>query len=420
MLLKLKNSLRQLLAYLIYLPNITPFKVLFSSEIFPWAFVYSLRRGLTLPMGYILFLVYMVISAVYILSSGQPILVPARALFALLNVTFIFFCIIKVEDKEFEFLKKAFTWVFYANIVLCLVQYFGLFPSALTPIMRLVIDRFTDEAHGQGRGVAGLFAEPSYASLSIHYYFAYYMMRHRIDQKSLLGYGAILAMVLFDLFIIRSVTGLVMIFVYFISLQEWRYIWRGAVVMIVGSLLVIYFAKQADEVPRSIDFMYSFIYDREYQDPMPFLLNESGFRVISVWAAYVYGWAHPLGSGIGGWGPASLIAMDDIGVPATEIGFFASYSGGQFDGVRPTSFVADIFLEMGVIGFVMFIIAFWSYMTSKTLFRDQFARPIVVLFFFNLFVMGTIGDPLPFIFLAMAYRTMLPPKSAPVPALNKA
>ena len=408
--------LLKILRPLIYLPNVTPLKELFSSEIFPWAFVYSLRRRLTLPLGYLVFLVYMLISAAFILSQGVRLLVPARALFALLNATLIFFVIIKVDDQEFGSLKKVFTWVFGINVAVSLVQYFGMFPSFLTPIMRLFIDRFTDAPHGSGRGVAALFAEPSYASLSIHYYFAYLMFQYKVNQRSLLGYGAIIAMIIFDLFIIRSITGLVMIFVYFISLQRWKYIWRGAILFLALSLLVIYLANQATEKPRAIEFMYDFIYNQEYQDPMPFLLNESGFRVISVWAAYAYGLVNPLGSGIGGWGTASLEAMDQIGVPATEIGFFASYSGGEFDGVRPTSFVADLFLEMGWVGFVLFIFAFAKYMFSKSLFNDVSSRPVLIMFFFNLFVMGTIGDPLPFIFLALAFREHFPPIKNPITA----
>jgi hypothetical protein len=168
----------------------------------------------------------MLVSAAFILNQGVRLLVPARALFALLNATLVFFVIIKVDDQEFGSLKKVFTWVFGINVVVSLVQYFGMFPSFLTPIMRLFIDRFTDEPHGSGRGVAALFAEPSYASLSIHYYFAYFMFQYKVNQRSLLGYGAILAMIVFDLFIIRSITGLVMIFVYFISLQRWKYIWH--------------------------------------------------------------------------------------------------------------------------------------------------------------------------------------------------
>ena len=390
---------------LIYLPNVTLFRQLFSSEIFPWAFLFSIRKNMRLPIGYLIFLGYMLLSAIFILSKGAAILVPARALFALLNATLIFFIIIRIDDKELEVLKKVFVWVFGINIGLSIIQYFGMFPSILTPFVRLFIDRFTDQPYGAGRGVAALFAEPSYASLAIHYFFAYAMFMYRIHLRSMLGYVAILAMILFDLFIIRSITGLVMIFVYFISLQRWKQLWRGAILFICSGLVVLYFANQAKEKPRAVEFMYDLIYNQEYQDPMPFLLNESGFRVISVAAAYNYGFFHPLGSGIGGWSSASLEAMDDIGVPASEISFFSTFAGGEFEGVRPTSFISDIFLELGWVGFVLFILAFATYIFNKKLYNDQTARPIVVMFLFNLFVMGTIGDPLPFIFLALVYRT---------------
>jgi hypothetical protein len=401
---KLYQRWLQFLRPLVFLPNITPVKELFSSEIFPWAFVYSIRKRSLLPVGYILFLVYLLLSAVYILNQGFRMLVPARALFAIINATLIFFIILKADDEEYSALRKAFIWVFAINVAISLVQYFGFFPSFLTPFMRLFIDRFTDEPHGAGRGVAALFAEPSYASLAIHYYFAYFMFLYKVNLRSVLGYSSLIAIILFDLFIMRSITGLIMVVVYFLSMQNLKFILRSLLFFVVVSLLVIYVAKQSAERPRSIEFLYDLIFNQEYQDPMPFLLNESGFRIISVWAAYVYGWTHPLGSGIGGWGPASLEAMDNIGVPATEIGFFASYSGGEFEGVRPTSFIADLFLETGWVGFIFFMFAYARFMFNKSFFNDIYARPVLIMFFFNLFVMGTIGDPLPFIFLAMAYR----------------
>ena len=393
---------------LVFLPNVTPFKQLFSSEIFPWAFVYSLRKNMSLPLGYILFLAYMVLSAIYIYSTGVGFMVPVRAFFALLNATLIFFVIIGSEDLEYEKIKKVFLWVFAINVIISIVQYLAVFPGFLTPFMRLFIDRFTDQPHGAGRGVAALFAEPSYASFAIHYFFAFAMFHYKVEAKSVLGYMALLGLIIFDVFIIRSITGLVMVAVYFLSLQRWKYLWRGAILFVVLGLVVIYLSKKFGETPRALEFMYDLIYNQEYKDPMPFLLNESGFRIISVWASYTYGFTHPLGSGIGGWVIASLQSMDDIGVPATEIGFFAEFSGGEFDGVRPTSFVADLFLEMGWVGFVVFILAFYRFMFSKNLFSHVQSRPIAVLFLFNLFVVGTIGDPLPFVFLAMVYRGMMP------------
>ena len=208
------TRLRRILGALIFLPNIMPLKALFSAEIFPWAFLYALRKDLRLTLGYALFLGYIVVSAVMMLGAFSSVLVPARALFALINASMIFFLLIHVNDEEYGWLVKIFHGVFLANLGLCVVQYLGLFPPFLEPIFRLFIDRFTHEIYGGGRGVAGLFAEPSYASMAIHYYFAFFMLSKKINPRSLLGIAAIVGIVLFDLFIIRSVTGVVMILIY--------------------------------------------------------------------------------------------------------------------------------------------------------------------------------------------------------------
>jgi hypothetical protein len=403
------KQLRAVLSYLIYLPNVMPLKVLFSSEIFPWAFLYSLRKDLTITLAYGLFVAYLLVSAGLMLGNFDSLLVPARALFALLNASLIFFVILKAGDEEFKFLGKAFEWVFFANVIISLIQYFGLFPPFLAPFMRIFIDRFTVEAHGFGRGVAGLFAEPSYTSMSIHYYFAYFMLYRRIQHTSLLGYLSILGIVVFDLFIIRSVTGLIMILVYIAALQKAQNLLKGLVILVLAGLLVGSLARRVTELPRSIEFAYRFVEEQHYKDPIPVLLDESGFRFVSVWAAYRYGFTHPFGSGIGGWGNASIQAMDDIGIPASMIGFFASAVGAEYDGVRPTSFASGLMLETGIVGLVLFIIAFWPYIRNKKMFADSHTRPITILFLFNVFALGSIGDPLPFIFFALAYRSLHPP-----------
>jgi hypothetical protein len=405
------NGFYRILAYLIYLPNVMPLKMLFSSEIFPWAFIYSLRRNLSVTLAYAIFVVYLVASAALMLGNFTSILVPARALFALLNASLIFFLLIKVDDKEFRFLTKAFEWVFFTNIVLGVVQFFGMFPEFLGPVMQIFIDRFTVEPHGFGRGVAGLFAEPSYMSMSIHYYFAFFMLKRRIVHTSMAGYVAISAIILFDIFIIRSITGIVMILVYLAALQKLKNLIRATGVLVIVSVAVLFIARQVTELPRSIEFTIDFVQDQHYKDPVPILLDQSGFRFVSVWAAYRYGFTHPFGSGIGGWGNASIEAMDDIGIPASMIGFFASAANAEYDGVRPTSFAAGLMLETGIVGLVLFMIAFWPFIRRKGLFSDPLTRPVVILFLFNIFALGSIGDPLPFIFFALAYRTLFPPET---------
>jgi hypothetical protein len=270
----------------------------------------------------------------------------------------------------------------------------------------LFIDRFTHEIYGGGRGVAGLFAEPSYASMSMHYYFAFFMLSRRINPRSQLGILAIVGMIVFDLFIIRSVTGLVMILIYFASLQKARDLLKAGLVIVLLLGGIISQFGNSPNAPRSVETAHDFIKYKNYQDPMPWILEQSGFRFVSVWAAYKYGFTHPFGSGIGKWGPASIQAMDDIGIKASAMSFFASAMGSEYQGVRPTSFAAGLMLETGIVGLVLFVLAFWPFIREKLLWQQEHTRSVIIFFLFNVFALGSIGDPLPFVFLALAYRSL--------------
>ena len=46
------TRIRRVLGFLIYLPNIMPFSALFSAEIFPWAFLYALRKDTRFTLNY--------------------------------------------------------------------------------------------------------------------------------------------------------------------------------------------------------------------------------------------------------------------------------------------------------------------------------------------------------------------------------
>ena len=404
------TRLKRILGALIFLPNIMPLKALFSSEIFPWAFLYALRKDLRLTLGYGLFLGYIVVSALLMLGSFPSVLIPARALFALINASMIFFLLIHVQKEEYKVLVNIFHGVFLVNVVLCAMQYLGIVPSFLEPIFRLFIDRFINEFNGGGRGVAGLFAEPSYASMAMHYYFAFFMLSRKVNPRSMIGICAIVAMVLFDMFIIRSVTGVVMILIYLASLQRAQNLLKAGLVIVLLLGTVIYQFGRSPNAPRSVETAYDFFKYGAYQDPTPWLLEQSGFRFVSVWAAYKYGFTHPFGSGVGGWGQASIQAMDDIGIKASAMSFFATAMGSEYQGVRPTSFAAGLMLETGIVGLFLFFLAFYPFLTRRELYADVHTRSISIFFLFNTFALGSIGDPIPFIFLALAYRSVIVPE----------
>ena len=48
--------------------------------------------------------------------------------------------------------------------------------------------------------------------------------------------------------------------------------------------------------------------------------------------------------------------------------------------------------------------AFGPFLIDRRLYQDIHTRSVAVFFLFNIFALGSIGDPIPYIFFAFAYR----------------
>jgi hypothetical protein len=275
--------------------------------------------------------------------------------------------------------------------------------------MRFFIERFEATPMGYGRGVSGLFAEPSYFALGVHHYFAYAMLLFRVEQKKTIGLLLTASMALFDILVIRSATGFTIMLVYFLSHQNWRTAWKAMVFLMITGAVVLYFAGQVAELPRSLDILYNILYRQGWDEILDYITYEGGIRLVSLMSCYPFGISHPFGWGIGSWPQASITAMLEVGLSEIEVAFFENYS--PYDGFRPTAYSADLFLEAGVIGWLLFVLALYPYVIKKVMWNNPNTRAIVVIFLFNMLILGTIGDPLPFVFLALAYRTLHPPES---------
>jgi hypothetical protein len=403
---KAVTFLQRWMAPLIFLPNIMPLKFLFNTEIFPWAFLYGFRRNLVVNKRFLVWVTYLLLGLILWAPPIKSYLIPLRAMMALLNACLLYWWTFRCDDRELQRIDTAFRWVFGLTLGIGLLQNFYLFPPFLTAPIKLFIDRFEPVPLGAGRGVTSLFAEPSYASIDMHYFFAYYLMINRISPQSRLGMTLIACLILFDILVIRSITGTIMVSIYLMSFLRKKTLFQG---LVIGLLLVIsafYIASEMNNVPRSVQVAIDFVENQEYKDPLPVLLEQSGFRFISIWSAYRYGVLNPLGSGVGGWPDASVEAMDALGVQASALSFFFELSGGDYYGVRPTSFVAGLMLESGIIGVILFLWAFGKYFTDPRIYRDSHGRSIAVLFWFNLLMLGTIGDPIPFIIFGLCHKRL--------------
>lgn len=398
------EQIKRWLNYLIFLPNINPVSKLLNAEIFPWAFLFSVVNKKIWIVEFKHWLLLLLMSGIFSMVFMEvSSFVLVRSLFPYLNAMLIFYAILAQGKEQLEKINTAFLWVLFVNLLVAALQHFSLFPTALTPAVRWVLPRFVDEPYFNvgNRGVPGLFAEPSYFSIAITYFLAYLLFIMKIPPNSLGGRLMLIFVTILQLFVAKSATGLVMFLVFVFALQSSKQIGRMAVVLIGLLVLIVYLALNLSNPPRALEIIRILIVEQKYKDLWIFMFHESGFRSVSVVAGWWYGLLHPLGCGVGNWGPASIDALESVGVPAYDVKEYFAYVGTQFEGVRPTSFCAGLMLETGLLGLFLFFRSLWSYVNNAALYVDPVSRAIVVLFFFNVFALGNIGDATPFLFLAL-------------------
>lgn len=90
-----------------------------------------------------------------------------------------------------------------------------------------------------------------------------------------------------------------MVSIYLMSFLRRKTLFQGIGIGIVLVTATFYIAREMNTLPRSVEVAYDFVVNQEYKDPLPILLEQSGFRFISIWSAYRYGILNPLGSGVG-------------------------------------------------------------------------------------------------------------------------
>ncbi|MEY3085966.1 MAG: hypothetical protein RL037_2185, partial [Bacteroidota bacterium] len=304
------------LSLVVFIPNLTPFRELFSSEIFPWAFFYSLRRNLKFNALFIIFLAYMFVSLIAFQGLANNFMSSVRSVMALLNASLIFIAIQNVDSRRFEMINRGFIVVAVFNFILIALQSLEAIPKFIEPAIQNFIPRFNVGSWGSGRGVSGLFSEPSYLSISFQYFVIYLLYIYQVSFSKLLGIGILFLLVFTNLFVIKSVTGTIMSLVIILGLMKRKYLLLFSALVVIFSVGLYLLLRNSENLPRSLEVVFSFMDNRDYQDPLPVLLEQSGFRLVSIWSSYSFGVQNLLGSGIGNWPAASVSAMESIGVPA--------------------------------------------------------------------------------------------------------
>jgi hypothetical protein len=125
--------------------------------------------------------------------------------------------------------------------------------------------------------------------------------------------------------------------------------------------------------------------------------NLSGFRGISIFSAFFYGFHFPFGGFVGFWNYSSLVAFQLTGLDPSTIDYFVYMGNSNWIPLRPTSFFSGLFLDLGILGFSIFLFFLFKLIRIYYNFDSRKMNAYFLIFFIYLFFFGEVGDPVPWI-----------------------
>jgi len=387
-----------LLQYLLFFPSFT--FGLVGAEIFPWAILYAIgKKGTTdLRLLSIMFILFLSTIITQLWYSEIGWMESLRALAAYLNAIIVFFVIMRLDDYSVRRLNIVSLRVFVLLLLVGLMQYFQVFEGTGKVIDSIVPRGSWGALEVGGRGVPLLSTEPSRASVEL--IFLYAIVRYNVlPQVKLIGkyiFVFDVSVFLFVFVFLKSMAGLVFLVIFFLPIYRLPFALVLLAVVLGSSVYV--------ENNRAFSVFMSLFSSGSFTQLFSTLLNASGFRVVSVLSAYYSGVLIPIGQGVGAWELSSIKSMMMAGFAASDIQYFRYFSSGDFIGVRPASFVSNLFLDIGLMGFLLVCYLLKGVLMEVVNLKPPFS--IISLFLFSTFFFGAVGNPIPWICLALVLRTL--------------
>jgi hypothetical protein len=364
------------------LPSIT-FGI-YSSEIFPWATLYSFLN-LNRKIHYLFFILISIIffsslfGILYYLDFSFEIF---RSFFAYFNSLLIFYVILQKKINYDNVIFNLFKFL----IFLAFIQYLGFFDN-FNSFFQFLIPRgsLVDLTMYGGRGVTLLSNEPQRAYLNLIFLYIYIIV---FKQKNIL---IDLLFLLFSVLFLRSFTGLVFHLFYFIIFYRFKFVFILALGVVPFIFLDIL------ENNRLMIIFDQLIQFSTFEDVLFAFNNLSGFRGISIFSAFFYGFHFPFGGFVGFWDYSSLVAFQLTGLDPSTIDYFVYMGNSDWISLRPTSFFSSLFLDLGIFGFSIFLFFLFKLLKVYYNFDSKRINSYLLIFFIYLFFFGEVGDPVPWI-----------------------
>jgi hypothetical protein len=326
-----------------------------------------------------------------------------RSLGAYLNPLVIFLFLLECPKKEIVHFERLVEMLFFFLIVLGVFQLLGII-DFLDPVFKFLIPRGNAALTGGtgGRGVRLLSSEPARAAYEL--FFIYITWIYLKDQSKIKHIMLDIFMFLFFVFVIRSATGMVLFVMYLMLKYKLKLFLLMFLVLFFGFSFIVKNLENTGS--RSMKVLYNIMVISGPGEVYRYLLTVSGDRIVSMLSSYKYAFTHPLGGGIGLWMYSSLDALNSVNIDSSMVGYFANKGRGTYFPVRPTSYMANIALDLGLVGIVSVLYMLKPILTLLRNYRHPVFL-VTVCFLFGITASGAAGNPLPWISMALIYRKFI-------------
>ena len=378
----------RILRILLFFPSIT-FGLL-PSEIFPFGLIYSFviiikskKFHLAELIVFYFFLLTGTISIYF-----NPFSEVIRSVVSYLNVLLPFLVIIKINREE---LRKVTNAAYAALIIMITVGFLQML-NLLEPLKKIYLFLIPRGNYGVltefNRGVSLLSTEPSRASIEFAFLIVLFLVYKRNINLKILGSVSYLN------FIIQG--GYALLYSILLSITFINKYSKTLLLLVPFVLFSIY---KLLENYRGLNLIINIFSSGKWFETLVIL---SGARIVSVIAAFKYSYYNLLGAGLGSWRSTMIEALNQTGFDPNSISFFKRMGNGFWVPVKPNSILANIALEFGILGLVVFIIFFiWTLYRHFKIHNIKFPFFITPIFITYITLFGYLGNPIPFVVVAL-------------------
>ncbi|MEN8952619.1 hypothetical protein [Planktotalea arctica] len=386
-----------LLRYLCFFPSFT--FGLSAAEIFPYALLYGIVTTRRAKLELILFVLCLFLSALYanlITEGGSITREMIRSMMAYLNPLVIFAVVLRLPDREYEKLLVVARHVFIALCIVMVMQWSSLF-GFLDSLIKAFVPRGSATPLGF-RGVTLLATEPARAG--IEFIFLYLIARSFWISKNRISISDLL--VGFSILTIFKSASTLFIFGIFLTMFNPRLLLWGIPVAMYGIV------QNLDVLSGRAFTLIGDLIALPLEDSLFLIINTSGNRVISIFAAIQYGFEYPFGGGIGNWQETSVEALFLTGYDYTQLNYFnAEWKEGALH-FRASGYMMNLMMDMGIVGTSLATLTILA-LTRKFRTQSRAKRMVFYFFLLNIFFVGSVGTPVAWIATALLLRSTTNP-----------